>query len=146
MNARGIAVGVSILFSSLCAILLLVWSGAVRYENELIISMPSLAGLTLAFAVAGFILALAVGAQVWIRRVKPEWFNFGLCGIAVSAVACVALAFVANCVMQCKGSHGSLIVGLSLAVPAGFAAGVACYWVWVLLQAILQAMTQPRAQ
>ena len=146
VHERRIAIGVSIFLSSLCAVLLLVWSGAARYQNELIINIISLAALTLAFAIPGVGLALAVGVQVWRKRMTPEWFLFGVYGVAVSVAACVALAIAADCVPHCKGSRGSLTVGLMLAVPAGLAAGAACYWVSALSQVALRLMNRWRTQ
>jgi len=146
VNDRRIAIGVSIFLSSLSAVLLLVWSGAARYEKELIINIASLAALTVALAIPGVVLALAVGVQVWRKRLLPEWFSFGVCGVAVSVAACVALAIAADCVPQCNGSRGSLTVGLLLAVPAGFAAGAMCYSVSVLSHAVLRLMKRQHAQ
>ena len=146
MNDRRIAIGVSFFLSSLCAVLLLVWSGAARYQNELIINIISLAALTLAFAIPGVALVLATGVQVWRKRLVPPWFYFALCGVATAVVACVALAFTAECVPQCNGSRGSLAAGLMLAVPAGFASGAACYWVTVLSEAVIRLMKLQRAQ
>ncbi len=127
--------------SSLGAVSLLVWYGAARFERELTINIPSLAALSLAFAIPGVVLALAVGvlmsnsrpqvpptkklslpmtAEEAQRDMRLSYFS-GAPGMLASAVAWLVAGFVA------LGSSPSS------AVLALFAGGMLIHPVGVLL-------------
>jgi hypothetical protein len=110
--------------------LLLVSFGAVRYNGSLVINLGALALLTFALAVPGAVLVV-VAAIVDSRagRVGP-WTCASITGSVFACAGAVLLALAADCLPYCKSGRGSLVLGIALAVPAGFSAGAIVFALW----------------
>jgi hypothetical protein len=135
----GLAVVLAVSICMVGAVALLFGSGALRYANELVVNVIYLAFLTLAFGAVGIVLMLTAVASVWTRRPSSARIAFGLCGIVVAVAAAVALSIAAGCTPQCSGMRGSMTLGVILAIPAGFAAGIASQGIWFMSRQIVRA-------